>query len=311
MARGSMKTYSKEDQRFTYSFATISVRHIPELQGFVDDLDSQGQLSDHSTYREYVTGARYGLPEGFGTSGSIIAIAIMTPLMKARFHPEGIPCDVFIPPQYYNAGVTRAALEDCIRTDVLQGGKHKLERLPSGYLKLLSVRSGLGQYGRNNICYVDGMGSFLTLYAYVTDLEALHDEWTDLRAMPLCSTCEICRNACPTGAIPEETFVIDAGKCLPLYNEIPGEIPAWIPTEAHTSLMGCMHCQFPCPANREAVAQAGRFPDVSEEETAAILADAPNAESLASASEKLRIALAHDDIRDLVSRNLRAVFRNC
>jgi epoxyqueuosine reductase len=30
-------------------------------------------------------------------------------------------------------------------------------------LKSLAVRSGLAAYGRNNVCYVPGMGSFLEL----------------------------------------------------------------------------------------------------------------------------------------------------
>ena len=36
-------------------------------------------------------------------------------------------------------------------------------------MKLAAVRSGLAQYGRNNICYVEGMGSFFSFHAYLTD----------------------------------------------------------------------------------------------------------------------------------------------
>jgi epoxyqueuosine reductase len=37
-------------------------------------------------------------------------------------------------------------------------------------LKRLAVRSGLARYGRNNVTYVEGMGSFLELSASLTDM---------------------------------------------------------------------------------------------------------------------------------------------
>ena len=89
--------------------------------------------------------------------------------------------------------------------------------------------------------------------------------------MKACRDCTICKDACPNGCIRDDNFVIDAGRCVTLYNEIPGEFPDWIKPEAHNALMGCMHCQLGCPANAQLFAKAGRLETVSEEETLRIL----------------------------------------
>jgi len=46
-------------------------------------------------------------------------------------------------------------------------------------LKTLAVRSGLAKYGRNNITYIDGMGSFYRLVAYYTDIPPQENNWTE------------------------------------------------------------------------------------------------------------------------------------
>jgi epoxyqueuosine reductase len=155
-------------------------------------------------------------------------------------------------------------------------------------LKRLAVRSGLGQYGRNNICYVDGMGSFTTLLAYFTDYNFLEDHFQDVSLMRRCLKCNICRRKCPTQCIPDKDFIIDAGRCVTLYNEIEGEFPEWLPANAHNALMGCMRCQFDCPQNRDVITKSVRLQDVTEEETHKILAGTTEPELLATLSEKLQ-----------------------
>ena len=92
--------------------------------------------------------------------------------------------------------------------------------------------------------------------------------------MDTCKKCNICINNCPTGAIPSSSdkhFVIDAGKCISLYNEIPGEIPRWIDPKAHNALIGCMKCQFQCPVNQQAIKNINRLENIAEKETKMIL----------------------------------------
>jgi epoxyqueuosine reductase len=152
------------------------------------------------------------------------------------------------------------------------------------------------------------MGSFLMLAAFVTDRE-FPDEWTDLAMMPQCETCRVCLESCPTGAIREDEFVIDVAKCIPLYNEVAGDFPDWMSPDAHNATVGCVRCQLPCPANRAAVADAGRFPDITEAETRAILGELQDEAAIASAGEKLRIDLTEEETLGIVSRNVRALLR--
>jgi len=306
MTERPTRTTDVKGVRIAYNFGTIAVDHIDELQAFVDRLDQDGRLSDHATYREYIGNARYALPEDFPEPRSIIAFALYVRLMRATFHLDGVGHDVLIPPQYYGLGLPKDAVPTIIRNEILPVSDRRLERLPHGHLKLLAVRSGLARYGRNNITYVKGMGSFLMHTAFVTDCE-LPDEWTELGMMAECESCRICLDNCPTGAIREFEFVIDAGKCVPLYNEVPGDFPAWLPAGAHNAYIGCMRCQLPCPANREVVADAGRLPALSEEETRALLAGDPDNDASKSAGEKLRIGFDDEDTLRVVSRNLSAL----
>ncbi len=306
MAVRPTRTTDVEGVSLTYNYGTISIEHLDELQAFVDGLDQDGRLSEHETYREYIEHARYALPEDFEEAPSIIAFALDVKLMRATFYLDGIGHEILVPPQYYGLGLPKDALTTIIRNEILPNPEHRLERLPHGYLKLLAVRSGLARYGRNNISYVEGMGSFLMLAAFVTDCE-LPDEWTDLAQLSECESCRICLTCCPTGAIRDSEFVIDAGKCIPLYNEVPGDFPDWLPTEVHNAYIGCMRCQLSCPANRDAVAVAGRLPDISEEETRALLAGQADDPALKTAGEKLRIGFDDEDTLSVVSRNLNAL----
>ncbi|MBU0595969.1 hypothetical protein KJ567_04715 [Candidatus Bipolaricaulota bacterium] len=308
MARRPLTKTELEGHSIVYSYATISVGHIEELQAFIDELDRTGKLSEHETYREYITSARYALPDDFPEARSIIAFALYVKLMRAAFHLDGTAHDVLVPPQYYGLGLPKDAVATVIKNEILPSPEHRLERLQHGYLKLLSVRSGLARYGRNNITYVEGMGSFLMHVAFVTDC-GFPDEWTDLGMMPQCESCRICLESCPTGAIREHQFVIDAAKCVPLYNEVPGDFPAWLPTNAHNATVGCMRCQLPCPANREVAADAGRLPDITEQETLAILGEVRDKDALASAGDKLRIDHGESQTFETISRNMRALLR--
>ena len=71
-----------------------------------------------------------------------------------------------------------------------------------------------------------------------------------------------------------------------------------------------MRCQLPCPENRQPLERAERLPDISEEETEAILSDAPEEAALKSAADKLRIDVTNDELRLVIARNLRALLSN-
>jgi len=83
-------------------------------------------------------------------------------------------------------------------------------RLP---LKRLAVQSGLAEYGRNNIAYVEGIGSFMTLAAFASDMPFGKDAWREPVVASACRQCDICLDMCPSGAIHNRRFLINVEKC--------------------------------------------------------------------------------------------------
>jgi epoxyqueuosine reductase len=152
---------------FTYS--NISICHFDELLADIDRLDREGKLSDHTIYRRYLEHVKYRLPEGFPDAQSIIVMAVFTRPMLVNFYFRDKKHEIMVPPQYYDDGIAEESMRSTVLNEIIQIPGYNIERAKHVSLKLLAVRSGLGRYGRNNICYVDGMGSLLTLYAYFTD----------------------------------------------------------------------------------------------------------------------------------------------
>jgi len=307
MAQESKENRAVNKSRsFEYAYSNISICHFDALLADIDKLDREGKLSDHTVYRRYLEDVKYRTPEGFPDVQSIIMIAVFTKPMLVDFYFKGKKHEIMVPPQYYDDGITEKDLRRTVLNDILRIPGWKLERAKHVSLKLLAVRSGLGRYGRNNVCYVDGMGSLLTLYAYFTDFQFEMDNWHEIIMMDICEDCETCISECPTNSLNKKNFVIDAGRCLTLYNEIKGEFPEWIDPLAHNTLMGCMRCQLCCPANQEALRRSGRFENVTEEETEKILEGHVDEEIANSLSRKLRMFSPENahDFFPILRRNL-------
>ena len=229
--------------------------------------------------------------------------------MLVNFRLGGRKHEIVLPPAYYEDGLTVEMLRDYILKEVVNEPGHRIERAKV-LLKLLAVRSGLGKYGRNNLCYVEGMGSMLALYAFFTDYPC-EESWTEVNMMENCKNCRLCINSCPNKCVSEQNFVIDVSKCLSLFNEIKGEFPEWIRPDAHNALMGYFHCQSCCPSNREVIKLAGRFEDVTEEETNRILDGTPDKELFDSLSRKLEgfCPAQSEEYFPVFTRNLRVLLR--
>jgi epoxyqueuosine reductase len=306
----SSRVSGEERPRFLYKCRTMSVEHLGELRAWVDELDRAGRLSTNPKYRSYIDNKTCTLPDDFKNAKSVVVVAAANPLLRVAFHLDGTSRETMIPPGYYDFGVSVDDIMKALREDVIREPRCRIERAKGVFLKQMAVRTGLAEYGRNNITYVDGMGSFHSLFAFLTDREPAKDEWRELRTMERCATCDICMKSCPDGCITKENFVINAGRCLTLYNEVEGAFPDWIPTGAHNSLIGCMRCQLPCPANRERVNAAERLEDVAEDETRKILDGKPDDSLFASLERKLRgFELASAEGFPLFSRNLKALIQ--
>jgi len=273
----------------------------------MERLKASGNISDNETFLSYIDGKVNEIPGTFLDAKYLIAMAVFTPIARATFEYNGTNQNLIIPHQYYESGVTRAQLEATIRKRITKDENCRIEMAHRDvFLKQVAVRSGLGKYGRNNLCYVNEMGSLITLHAFWTDFEFDRDDWTEVQMMDECKTCKICLNNCPTKAIRQENFVIDAGRCVSLYNEVAGEFPDWIPKSAHNALMGCMRCQEKCPANRNALLDIIELQTVVQDETLAILKGDFNVGISESLSAKLRgfTPATSDEYFPIFTRNL-------
>lgn len=286
-------------------YKTVPVSRLAQLKEDFERVKNSGQISDHPTYRKYIDSANFTLPEKLPGAKSIIVAAVAQQICTITFNYQGRPRVIPIPTGYVSNRFTPEQLRNHFLTEALKNKEAKLERarLP---LKLLAVRAGLGKYGKNNICYVPGLGSQLALLGYFTDVEFHEDNWHKIDLIHECKGCTICVEACPTKAIRENPFVIDAGKCISLYNELPDPMPAWLKGDVHHALMGCMRCQFTCPANQNHVKQVDHLADVTEEETTQLLSGKISEGVKNSLTEKLKRVGGPDDFTYL-ARNLKLV----
>lgn len=117
--------------------------------------------------------------------------------------------------------------------------------------KPLAVQSGLAAYGRNNITYINGWGSFFRLTAYYSDMPCNTDHWDDYVLLDQCANCNACIKKCPTNAISNAKIRVLAERCLTFINEGMNDFPDWVDPGWHQCLIGCMVCQDVCPVNKK------------------------------------------------------------
>ena len=180
---------------------------------------------------------------------AVVLIAVPRPAHRLRFaYPRGEIISVLPPTYLWYRRVgeeMRAELAGLL-------GEDRYLALLQAPLKAMAARLGLASYGRNNISYVPGLGSYHQLVGFVTDTppESPPAACREAEMSPACRDCRICRDACPTRAIGEDRFLLRAEKCLTLRNEEPGPWPEWLPPSVHHCLVGCLLCQQACPQNK-------------------------------------------------------------
>ena len=287
--RGRSRRVVDPSQIPAYRFRTLPVSRFPELQAEYDKARNAGTLSRTKAFRDQIEQLGFKVPADFPTARSVVAVAAFSKSMYVNFTLNGTAFRVLVPPQYYSDDLNAANLKGIVQKDIIKNSTSRVVDITKSIpLKLLAARSGLGRYGRNNLIFVDGMGSYNLLYAFVTDHEFPEDNWTALNVLDACHRCDHCDRICPTACISRWSFPINIDKCITLYNENHGDFPNWLLRSNHHALMGCIRCQDPCPENGGYAAISGTLEDVSEEETRKILKGAPDDELLKSLQRKLR-----------------------
>jgi epoxyqueuosine reductase len=298
------KTLQKEFTSLSAQFRTISRTHLQDLHTELLSWKDHGLITKEfyeQNYGSFLFNPSDTLPQAH----SIIIIGIPQKIILLEFIHKEKQYHTVLPPTYQYTKL-RARCNDILSKVFTKYGYHvDRAQLP---VKLLAVRSGLGQYGKNNLCYVEGMGSFTRLEAFYTDYEFPIDNWSEKKLMKACNNCHLCRNACPTQAIPNNRILINADHCLTYLNENEGELPNWVPEHAHNAVVGCMFCQTICPQNKKFLTPEKNMIHFTEKETTALLNGTPREQISQSLAEKLT-KLDLDEYYPLLKRNILALIQ--
>jgi epoxyqueuosine reductase len=273
------------------------------LNDIKEDISIFAHRNDLNNYQKWIATEQYVFnPELDFEPQSIIIAAVGFNLCNVVFHNAG---------KKVTSIVDLSATTEEVKELLSQGNDYYFffdYWLPQ---KRLAVRSGLAEYGRNNICFVDGMGSLLTLFAFISDMPCDNEyTWREVKNMDICNTCNLCQKNCPTKAILNDRFLIDSEKCLTAFNEFGTEpFPDTVPRSAHHRIVSCSRCQDICPKNK------GRFDQITEtiyfskEETALLLSGTKYENLPKELSEKIDICRMKWFYKSL-PRNLKALFDN-
>jgi epoxyqueuosine reductase len=282
----------------------VSIKHLDELRFVIVNQLEQG-LIDIRLYKEQLSFFSFDPPPDLPEIRSIIIVAVPTPQMRIFFHSRGKRVPVIIPPTYVSYTPRTNRAQEILSDLLIQDGYHLAK--PQLPLKTLAVNSGLARYGRNNICYVDGLGSFLQLVGAFSDLPFDNDHWQQPKMLDRCKTCTACIQNCPTKAISTNRFLLHAEKCLTFYNEASGDFPGWINPSSHHCLIGCLRCQTVCPENKAVIKWFEDRAEFSEFETTLFIKDVPFEQLPEEMVYKIKTLEINESYQNLC-RNLKLIF---
>ena len=287
---------------FAHSLSPVSV--ATELAQILVDLAGNGEVTE-TLLAEYAESLAFSCPPEVGAPQAMIVVASPSLPVKVRFELEDGPFEAVIPPTYISSDAKERALAAMDSVLGPAGYNVGRARVP---VKLLAVRTGLAQYGRNNIAYIKNMGSFVRLDAFCTNAPLQVEDYQGKGSWRLssCPPCRNCHHVCPTGCIPYDGTVIDAERCLTYLNEHEGDWPEGVEPKGHNSLVGCMLCQEMCPVDRVYLRLPKLVAEFDREETEWILRDLPAGQLPPGVRAKLA-ALDMEEYSTVLGRNLRAL----
>jgi epoxyqueuosine reductase len=206
------------------------------------------------------------------TLQSVLVAASPSRRFSVSFDMGSRKFKAIIPASYADYEKRNCEIEQYLKVLLEREGYHILrgKKLP---LKALAANTGLGVYGRNNLIYIKGFGSFLNLNVFFTDLPAQDEPFFPFEVLDDCKGCNLCVKNCPSGALKEEPFFVDRDHCLTMANESNEQFPDWVEPSWHNALIGCERCQLGCPHNRELLDPIEEIASYNPEETEAFLRD--------------------------------------
>jgi len=288
-----------------YKARIVSVKHVSSLRQEINAWRRKKAICEELD-RDYLREFDFNTQINPFKAESIIIVASPQPIARIFFTVNGRSIPVIIPPIYNHS--TDEQVKNLILSVLKPEGFYVAKAILPW--KSLAVHSGLAEYGKNNITYVQGMGSFFRLIAFYSDLPIQEDAWTEHQTMERCHNCSACLKSCPTEAISSERFLLHAERCLAFYNESQRDFPSWLDPSWHHCLVGCLRCQIKCPENkafRDWTENRGTF---SEAETTLLLDGLQTNELPARTVKKIEELHMKIEYSKILSRNMKALFKN-
>ncbi|QAS51811.1 tRNA epoxyqueuosine(34) reductase QueG [Halobacillus litoralis] len=112
--------------------------------------------------------------------------------------------------------------------------------------RAVAERAGIGFSGKNCAVITPEFGSYVYLGELVTNIPFAPDEPVN----DSCGECNICVDACPTGALVQGGQ-LNAQRCIAFLTQTKDFLPDEFRTKIGNRLYGCDTCQTVCPKNRK------------------------------------------------------------
>jgi len=254
-----------------YCAAVGRVSLLEDVRNSLEKRRRSGEI-DAGFFRENLEAFTYLEGISLRNPCSIIIVAVPKPAFILTFTVGGKKVETILPPTYVRYRKTFAEVRDDLG-EALSGAGFRVELL-NAPLKALANRLGLVSYGRTNVGYIEGLGSFFQLVGLVSDMPFAEKDMPSPREETLlskCLKCRICAAACPTGAIEEGRVLLHGEKCYTLFSESPNPIPEDIKPPSPDCLIGCLRCQELCPENKGLLRREQAAVSFDEEESEAFL----------------------------------------
>jgi epoxyqueuosine reductase len=282
-------------------YKIIPIDKLLELKDEVDHFKQDNKLN---SFQNWIVNDlyRFDIPRVEFSIRSIIIIAIPHP-----FYAEVVLTKNKKKYHFISLVMSDFEKTENVLNQILLTKKYNIISAQNLPLKRLAVQSGLAVYGRNNICYINGLGSNLSFAAYYSDMPSNDEYWTDVTMASVCTKCRACLKNCPTGAIQKNRFLIDNERCLSYWNESAEPFPEWIPKSAHHCVYDCIKCQVICPMNKDQIKNTVGSIQFTESETNMLLSGLHYEQQPVSLKQKVKYLGLHQ-WPDGISKNLKMLF---
>lgn len=281
-----------------YKAKFVASEHAKEI---IEEIDNR--YKDNELYSKIYNSYLQFNTDNIKGKGSLLIVSVKLPIINLTFNWRNKEIPVVIPPGYIGSDIVN---KFNIEIKALFNEKNYSLSKCKLPLKLLASRSKLGVYGRNNVIYVKGFGSFHMLTCFYTDVPCVEDTFEVPSIAEECRNCKICISSCPSGALSNESFMVNTKRCITFPNETEGTFEDWIDPSWHNALMGCFHCLGNCPMNKPYLSNTRAYPAFTEEETVAFYMAEPF-ETLALGTQEKVKAIELDEIYGIFTRNLKVL----